>query len=120
MANGPPPVPPNGLTTGPHLVLLKPEFRLLRAVEALQQEIIRVTRHQTHRGLAPQDERLFAARQLPALRAAAADLCWLLDHGYAARSALELVGNLALIITGRIPRARLLDLSPAETQPDGF
>jgi hypothetical protein len=48
---------------------------------------------QTHRGLAPQDERLFAARQLPALRAAAADLCWLLDRGYAARSALELVGN---------------------------
>jgi hypothetical protein len=52
-----------------------------------------VTRHQTHRGLAPQDERLFAARQLPALRAAAADLCWLLDRGYAARSAVELVGN---------------------------
>jgi len=52
-----------------------------------------VTRHQTHRGLAPRDERLFAARQLPALRAAAADLCWLLDHGYAPRSAIELVGN---------------------------
>ena len=52
-----------------------------------------MARHQTHRGLAPQDERLFAARQLPALRAAAADLCWLLDRGYAARSALELVGN---------------------------
>jgi hypothetical protein len=43
--------------------------------------------------LAPQDERLFAARQLPALRSAAADLCWLLDHGYAPRSAVELVGN---------------------------
>jgi len=52
-----------------------------------------VPRHQTHRGLAPQDERLFAARQLPALRAAAADLCWLLDRGYALRSAVELVGN---------------------------
>jgi hypothetical protein len=52
-----------------------------------------MARQQTHRGLAPQDERLFAARQLPALRAAAADLCWLLDRGYAARSALELVGN---------------------------
>ena len=50
-------------------------------------------RHQTHRGLAPQDERLFADRQKPALRAAAADLCWLLDRGYAARSAVELVGN---------------------------
>jgi hypothetical protein len=52
-----------------------------------------VASHQTHRGLAPQDERLFAARQLPALRAAAADLCWLLDRGYASRSAIELVGN---------------------------
>jgi hypothetical protein len=52
-----------------------------------------MARHQVHRGLAPQDERLFAARELPALRAAAADLCWLLDRGYAARSALELVGN---------------------------
>jgi hypothetical protein len=53
-----------------------------------------VARHQTHRGLAPQDERLFAARQLPALRAAATDLCWLLDRGYAPRSAVELVvGN---------------------------
>jgi len=52
-----------------------------------------VARHQTHRGLAPQDERLFGARQLPALRAAAADLCWLLDRGYAPRSAIELVGN---------------------------
>jgi hypothetical protein len=30
---------------------------------------------------------------LPGLRAAAADLCWLLDRGYASRSALELVGN---------------------------
>ena len=50
-----------------------------------------VARHQTHRGLAPHDERLFAARQLPALRAAAADLCWLLDRGYASRSAV--VGN---------------------------
>jgi hypothetical protein len=52
-----------------------------------------VASHQTHRGLAPQDERLFAVRQLLALRAAAGDLCWLLDRGYASRSALELAGN---------------------------
>jgi hypothetical protein len=52
-----------------------------------------VARHPTHRGPAPQDERLFAERQLPALRAAMSDLCWLLDRGYAARSAVELVGN---------------------------
>src|SRR5437867_8934012 len=46
-----------------------------------------------HRGLGPKDEKLFASAQLPNLRAAMADLCWLLDRGYASRSALELVGN---------------------------
>lgn len=49
--------------------------------------------HQAHRGPASQDLRLFAVAQLPALRAAAADFCWLLDRNYAPRSALELVGN---------------------------
>jgi len=39
------------------------------------------------------DERLFGEKQIPALRAAAADLCWLLDRGYASPSATELVGN---------------------------
>jgi hypothetical protein len=48
---------------------------------------------QAHRGPAPQDDRLFAAGRLPTLRAAAQDLCWLLDRDYASRSALELVGN---------------------------
>jgi hypothetical protein len=48
---------------------------------------------QAHRGPASQDERLFALPQLPALHAAAADFCWLLDRDYAPRSALELVGN---------------------------
>ena len=52
-----------------------------------------VAHQQTHRGLAPQDARLFGARHLPALRAAAADLCWLLDRGYAWRSSVELAGN---------------------------
>jgi hypothetical protein len=52
-----------------------------------------VARPQSHRGLAPRDETLFAEGQLPALRAAAHDLCWLLDHGYAAHSATALVGN---------------------------
>lgn len=46
-----------------------------------------------HRGAAPRDERLFAADQMGVMRAAAADLCWLLDRDYAARSAIELVGN---------------------------
>lgn len=48
---------------------------------------------QIHRGAASEDARLFAAEQLPALRAAAADFCWLLDRDYAPNSALELVGN---------------------------
>src|SRR6516165_3302140 len=49
--------------------------------------------HQTHRGPASQDSRLFAAGRLPLLRTAAADYCWLLDRDYASRSALDLVGN---------------------------
>jgi hypothetical protein len=53
----------------------------------------RVTRHQSHRGPASQDPRLFGPRQLPALRAATGDLCWLLDRGYASHSASELAGN---------------------------
>jgi hypothetical protein len=41
----------------------------------------------------PRDETLFAAGQLPSLRTAAHDLCWLLDHGYASKSSTALVGN---------------------------
>jgi hypothetical protein len=48
---------------------------------------------QTHRGAASEDHRLFGAAQLPTLRTAAADFCWLLDRGYAPNSALQLVGN---------------------------
>ncbi len=47
----------------------------------------------THRGAAPEDERLFAPGTLPALRAAVSDLSWLLSRGYAIQSSLELVGN---------------------------
>lgn len=50
-------------------------------------------RRQTHRGPASQDERLFSAGQLPVLRLAMHDLCWLLDHGYSLNSAISLVGN---------------------------
>ncbi|MBN2506402.1 MAG: DUF434 domain-containing protein [Verrucomicrobia bacterium] len=46
-----------------------------------------------HRGAGPEDERLFAPDTVPVLRAATSDLCWLLSRGYAAHSALELVGN---------------------------
>jgi hypothetical protein len=47
----------------------------------------------THRGAHPEDARLFAPDQLPVLRQASTDLGWLLDHGYAMRSALALVGD---------------------------
>lgn len=52
-----------------------------------------MARHQSHRGPAAKDNKLFGSSQLAALRAATHDLCWLLDHGYAVRSAAELVGN---------------------------
>lgn len=52
-----------------------------------------MARHQSHRGPAAKDQKLLGARQLPILRAATHDLCWLLDHGYASHSATELVGN---------------------------
>lgn len=46
-----------------------------------------------HRGAHPEDARLFAPEQWPALQRANADLTWLLDRGYAMRSSLALVGN---------------------------
>jgi hypothetical protein len=52
-----------------------------------------MSRHPSHRGPAPKDDRLFAAGQFPILRAATADLCWLLDRGYSSRSAVVLIGN---------------------------
>jgi hypothetical protein len=47
----------------------------------------------SHRGPDPADERLFSEATLGDLRRATDDLCWLLSHGYAVRSAIELVGN---------------------------
>lgn len=46
-----------------------------------------------HRGPHPEDATSFAPAAWPALQLAHADLCWLLDHGYARTSALQLVGN---------------------------
>ncbi len=47
----------------------------------------------THRGPHPQDAEFFSAAALPRLRAATADLCWLLSRGYAGASSLKLVGD---------------------------
>ncbi len=46
-----------------------------------------------HRGAHPEDEALFGAAAVPALREAVADLSWLLGRGYARTSALKLVGD---------------------------
>lgn len=47
----------------------------------------------THRGPHPADEKLFAEKALPDLRAAVADYSLLLTKGYAEKSALKLVGD---------------------------
>jgi hypothetical protein len=52
-----------------------------------------VAPHQSHRGPAAKDQKLFGARQLTTLCAATHDLCWLLDRGYVSHSAIGLVGN---------------------------
>jgi hypothetical protein len=46
-----------------------------------------------HRGPDPRDAKLFAPDQVPRLREALADYAWLLSRGYAAASALKLVGD---------------------------
>lgn len=48
---------------------------------------------QKNRGQHPQDAQLFAPKCLPALRAATADLSWLIGKGYSLKSALKLVGD---------------------------
>jgi hypothetical protein len=46
-----------------------------------------------HRGPHPEDAELFAPARWPILRAAVADLSWLLSRGYAENSSLKLVGD---------------------------
>src|ERR1051326_1793260 len=48
---------------------------------------------QRHRGAHPADDKLFAARHLPAMLQAVADLSWLLGQGYAPSASLTLVGD---------------------------
>ena len=52
-----------------------------------------MTHEDRHRGRHPGDDRLFDAEALPALRAATAELSWLLTRGYADTSAIKLVGD---------------------------
>ena len=47
----------------------------------------------SHRGPHPEDAKLFAPDVWPRLRAAVADLSWLLTRGYALPGALQVVGN---------------------------
>ncbi|HYX31134.1 MAG TPA: DUF434 domain-containing protein [Pyrinomonadaceae bacterium] len=46
-----------------------------------------------HRGPHPEDRKLFAEDQLPALRAAVSELSWLLTREYSIKAALKLVGD---------------------------
>src|SRR5437764_7089805 len=46
-----------------------------------------------HRGAHPEDRKLFADDQLPALRTAVRELSWLLSHDYTIKGALKLVGD---------------------------
>jgi hypothetical protein len=66
-----------------------------------------VPERRKHRGPHPEDLRLFAPDAWPVLRAAAADLAWLLSRDYAPASALKLVGDrYALVARQRIAVAR--------------
>lgn len=47
----------------------------------------------SHRGPHPEDAKLFAPAMLPAMRAAASELSWLLTRGYKPASSLKLVGD---------------------------
>ncbi len=47
----------------------------------------------TRRGPHPKDRECFAPQAVPLLRAAVADLSWLLSRGYSARAATKLVGD---------------------------
>jgi len=46
-----------------------------------------------HRGAHPEDRKLFADDQLPALRTAVRELSWLLSRDYSIKAALKLVGD---------------------------
>lgn len=46
-----------------------------------------------HRGAHPEDRQLFAPERLPAVRAAVADLSWLMERGYSSNAALKLTGD---------------------------
>ncbi len=68
-----------------------------------------------HRGSHPEDVGLFSEDHLDALRAAASDLCWLFDRGYASASSLKLVGDrYRLVKRQRIAVARCVCSREAE------
>lgn len=52
-----------------------------------------MTHEQRHRGPHPEDEEQFAKDQIPRIRLALQDYCWLLSRGYAVVAALKLVGD---------------------------
>jgi Protein of unknown function (DUF434) len=69
----------------------------------------------THRGPHPEDSRLFAPEAWPVLRQATEDLCWLLSRGYAASSALKLVGDRYQFVVQSCPRDHRPACAPGES-----
>lgn len=70
-----------------------------------------------HRGAHPADAELFADGNLDRLRTATTELSWLLSHGYAMRSSLQLVGDRHALIDRQrlaISRAACSDLQRGE------
>jgi hypothetical protein len=53
-----------------------------------------------HRGPKPKDDQIFSEKQLPKIRHALSDLCWLLSNGYVMNSSLKLVGD-RFVLTAR-------------------
>ena len=69
---------------------------------------------QRHRGRHPKDDTLFAAKQLPRLREAVADLCFLFSRGYSDNAACKLVGD-RYQLTSRQRSALLRSSAPAKS-----
>lgn len=71
-----------------------------------------MTHEERHRGTHPGDTLIFADAEVPKLRTALKDYCWLLNRGYAAPSSLKLVGDKFQLVE----RQRLLVMRNGSTE----
>lgn len=70
-----------------------------------------MTHEERHRGTHPSDNLIFADAEIPKLRTALRDYCWLLNRDYAAPSSLRLVGDKFQLVE----RQRMLLMRAAST-----